>query len=120
MLWLANLLSISVSENEIGNRGLLALTRFRGLEAIYARKCDIDGKGLSKLSEDSFPRLEALDLADNAVGDEGMQHLDKFHRLKVLCLERTIITHQGLLVISCLKIAKSLRKLHLGRNKLNP
>ena len=38
--------------------------------------CNIDG--LSKLSEDCFPRLETLDLAGNMLGDEGIQHLEEF------------------------------------------
>ena len=105
-----------MSQNEIGNSGLLVLTKFRGLEALYISKCNIDREGLSKLIEDSFPRLETLDLANNMVGDEGMQHLEEFSNLKVLCLERTGITHQGLFTISSLKIASNLRKLHLGMN----
>lgn len=62
----------------------------------------------------SFPHLEALNLADTAIDDEGLSHVAGCKRLKELDLSRTKITDRGLLRVAQLDL---LEKLDLSGTK---
>lgn len=84
--WSANLRgSLMVGENQIGAEGIAALApALRTVRALDLNEAALDRDAIERLSAMELPRLRALDIYDNELGDSAAAPLSRAHWLKQL------------------------------------
>lgn len=91
------LLSLDISQNQIGNGGLksmaLASSHFPVLEILKLGKNSIDAHGAREFARGSFERLRILDLTSNSLGDAGAFEISQ---LKSNSLQSLVLTKNGI------------------------
>lgn len=100
---------VNLSETEITDSDLVALTSLRGVERLNLHGTAVTNRGLSHLED--LTGLKALDLSETQIDGEGLRHLRNMRDLEYLYLQETRIRDRDLLPLYELQ---NLRHLNLA------
>jgi hypothetical protein len=105
----------------LGDAAAAALADSSSLENLHFCACTLGPKGAWALAGRDFPRLEALDLPFNRMGDEGFGHLlsrGGFPRLARLNVQATGLTATSMRALAGSPLLDRLTELELVENQI--
>jgi uncharacterized protein (TIGR02996 family) len=105
----------------LGDAGAMALADSSSLENLGFWACTMGPRGAWELAGRDFPRLEALNLSCNQMGDEGFGYLlsrGRFPRLSRLSVESTELTGASVRALAGSPLFDRLTELQLTYNQI--
>jgi internalin A len=112
--WLPRLTNLSLSNTQVTDAGMEALTKLQNLEVLRLDRTRVKNAGLSIIAE--LPNLKNLSLWKCVIDDEGVAYLSKLRNLERLSLDETLISDAALKHLAPLS---RLRYLSVWRTKVS-
>ena len=119
---LSNIFQLNLEKHNLGTSDIEYLNtfKFKNLHILDLNSNSINSMGAKILSQSKYINsLEYLNLSNNKIGDEGLQHISKgsFKKLNSLHLSRNYITSEGIYYLVRAKFTNNLIVLSLSDNR---
>ena len=119
---LSNIFQLNLEKHNLGTSDIEYLNtfKFKNLHILDLNSNSINSMGAKILSQSKYINsLEYLNLSNNKIGDEGLQHISKgsFKKLNNLHLSRNYITSEGIYYLVRAKFTNNLIVLSLSDNR---